>query len=101
MSMIPNPQAAFGGKPMGGLARIVNEYFTYPANLTPVPEKAPYTNTEPPYVSQHGTHCTECGAEVKVMSFRGSTTCSEICRKVKIGEMTTGQALKLRGGGKE
>lgn len=100
MSSVPDPKTAFGGKPMGGLARIVHEYFTDVAlGLTPVPEQAPYTKTEPPYVSKLGTHCTQCGAEIKVMSFVGSGVCSEICRKVRAGDMTEQRALELRGGG--
>lgn len=99
MSSVPDPKTAFGGKPMGGLARIVHYYFSDQATgLTPVPEKALYTKTEPPYVSNLGTDCTQCGAGIKVMAFIGSGVCSEICRKVGAGEISAHPQSGLRGG---
>lgn len=87
----PTPKTAFGGKPMGGLARIINEYFPVlddpsaevevPAELQDLPVR------DEPYISSHGTHCTVCGTEIKVMCFHMTGVCSEICRKVRAGEI--------------
>lgn len=86
----PTPKTTFGGKPMGGLARIVHEYFgtdlekpvvDLPAFLVSGPDRGE------PYINSHGTHCVACGAEIRVMCFQMTGVCSEICRKVRDGEI--------------
>jgi predicted nucleic acid-binding Zn ribbon protein len=40
--------------------------------------------------------CEVCGNQVKVQIFRGSHLCSDLCRKVKSGELTKEQADEQR-----
>lgn len=82
----PTPKTTFGGKPMGGLARIVHEYFGTDLDK-PTAEIQPGPYRGDPYINSHGTHCVVCGTEIKVMCFQTTGVCSEICRKVRDGEI--------------
>ena len=33
-------------------------------------------------------HCEVCGTRIRTMIFRGTHLCSDLCRKVKSGELT-------------
>lgn len=91
-----NPKDVFGGKRMGGLARIAHEYFSEEAlQGGDVPERP----TEDRYVSSHGTHCSECGAEIKVICFTTTGVCSELCRKVHAKEMSREEYDRVKAGG--
>jgi len=41
-------------------------------------------------------HCSECGREVKTMTFKGTGVCGEICRKLNDGEITKEEADETR-----
>jgi hypothetical protein len=47
-------------------------------------------------ISDGKEHCSECGREVKVMTFKGTGVCGEICRKLNDGEITKEQADEVR-----
>lgn len=78
---------------MGGLSRIAHRYFV-DVHLPPTEEEEAIVqqlkDTEP-YVSQHGTHCVVDGREIKVMSFKGTGVCSELCRKFRDKEIDEGK----------
>lgn len=98
----PTPKTTFGEKPMGGLARIVHQYFgtdldgpdatilqgdvTAEGNVI-IKDVLYGPDRGEPYINSLGTHCTVCGAEIKVMCFLMTGVCSEICRKVKAKEI--------------
>lgn len=45
------------------------------------------------------THCVVDDNEIKVMSFRGTGVCSELCRKRRDNELTAEQYAKEKGDG--
>lgn len=41
-----------------------------------------------PYVNSHGDNCIKCGNSIKVQCFKDTGVCSEICRKLRDGEIS-------------